>query len=284
MTVQEAVARTIERFPFEGYMTPGGHPRATYQTVGSAALRHLEPGAKILDFGCGPADKTAVLAALGFECSGFDDLADYWHNLGNNRESILEFARNVGIEFRVADGGPLPFAPRSFDLVMLLDVVEHLHDSPRELLNDLVTLLGDGGLLMITVPNAVNVRKRIDVARGRTNYPPYDSFYWYPGPWRGHVREYVRRDLELMTRFLGLELVELRGCDHILYKLPRIAQTASTRLSRLRAAFAQGHVAAPGAETRRAGRARKELPEAELNKDPGPRDRFSVRLSRPSSV
>lgn len=224
MTVAEAVSRTIAEFPFAGYMTPGGTPRATYFTVGAAVLRHLEPGARILDFGCGPLDKTAVLQRLGFQCAGFDDLADYWHHLDGNREKIVSFAGSAGIDFHLADGGPPPFEPESFDLVMLLDVVEHLHDSPRDLLNDLVGLLRAGGYLLITVPNAVNIRKRLDVLRGRTNYPPYDSFYWYPGPWRGHVREYVRGDLERLAGYLGLELVELRGCDHILYKLPRMAR------------------------------------------------------------
>ena len=225
MTVSEAVRETIEAFPFPGYMTPGGVPRATYFTVGEAVARHLGPGATILDFGCGPMDKTAVLERMGYDCAGFDDLQDYWHNLDGNREKILAFAERVGIDFRVADGGPLPFPGASFDALLLLDVIEHLHDSPRELLNDLVELLRPGGYLVITVPNAVNVRKRLDVLRGRTNYPGYDGFYWYPGPWRGHVREYVRGDLEKLAGFLGLELIELRGCDHILYKLPGFART-----------------------------------------------------------
>ena len=224
MTVQEAVQQTIATFPFSGYMTPGGDPRATYFTIGEAALRHLGPGTRVLDFGCGPMDKTAVLSRMGFDCAGYDDLRDYWHNLEDNRNKILEFARDAKIDFKVADGSALPFAPDSFDLVMLLDVIEHLHDSPKDLLNDLLGLVKPGGLLMITVPNAVNVRKRLDVLRGRTNYPSYESFYWYPGPWRGHVREYVKGDLERLTRFLGLDLVELRGCDHILYKLPGFAR------------------------------------------------------------
>ena len=70
-------------------------------------------------------------------------------------------------------------------MVMLNHVVEHLHDFPRDLLNDLLTLVKPSGLLFITVPNAGNVRKRLDLLRGKTNLPPYEGYYWYPGRWRG---------------------------------------------------------------------------------------------------
>jgi SAM-dependent methyltransferase len=106
-------------------------------------------------------------------------------------------------------------------MVMLHDVLEHLHDSPRGLLNDLLTLVRPGGLLFITVPNAVNIRKRLLVVTGRTNLPSFDSYYWYPGSWRGHIREYVREDLIKLAQYLNVEKLDVRGCDHMLWKLPR---------------------------------------------------------------
>ncbi len=105
-------------------------------------------------------------------------------------------------------------------MIMLHDVLEHLHNSPRELLVLLLQFLKEDGLLFITVPNAVNIRKRIDVLRGRTNLPDYGGYYWYPGEWRGHVREYVHSDLVLLTKFLGLQLISVHGCDHMLAKVP----------------------------------------------------------------
>ena len=47
----------------------------------------------------------------------------------------------MGIDYRVASAGPMPFERESFDLVMSNDVLEHLHDSPREFLNDLLELV-----------------------------------------------------------------------------------------------------------------------------------------------
>ena len=106
-------------------------------------------------------------------------------------------------------------------MIMLHDVLEHLHDSPRDLLNDLLELAKPDGLLFVTVPNAVNIRKRIAVVFGKTNLPRFEGYYWYPESWRGHIREYVRGDLVKLCEYLNLEVLELRGCDHMLEKLPR---------------------------------------------------------------
>jgi SAM-dependent methyltransferase len=216
-SVRSAVAEIYRRFPFQGYFNPesGGH-----ELIGATVQKYLKPGARILDVGCGPCDKTAVLQLLGYHCVGFDDFRDRWHEAPGMREKIFAFAIEQGIELHVAEKGKIPFDAESFDMVTLNDVIEHLHESPRELLNDLIELIKSEGLLFITVPNAVNIRKRLDVLRGRTNLPPYDSFYWYPGDWRGHVREYVEGDLRSLSEYLGMEVVELRACDQLLTNLP----------------------------------------------------------------
>jgi hypothetical protein len=41
------------------------------------------------------------------------------------------------------------------------------------------------------------------------NLPPFDQYYWYPGPWRGHIREYVKSDLAMLSDYLDLEVLEL---------------------------------------------------------------------------
>ena len=226
MTSEEAIQLAIKRFPFEGYMTPGVEEKGAYSTIAITAMRHLRPGSKVLDFGCGPCDKTAVLQFLGFQCSGYDDLQDEWHKIPGNREKILAFAKECGIDFRLANNGVLPFEKESFDMIMINDVIEHLHDSPRELFNDLLEFLKPEGLLLVTVPNAVNIRKRIDVFFGKTNLPHFEGYYFYPGSWRGHIREYVKDDLFKLSEYLNLEVLELRSCDHMLQKLPNSIRPA----------------------------------------------------------
>lgn len=189
-------------------------------------VRHVPPPARVLDFGAGHCLFPATLALMGYEAHACDDLCDDWHQLPGVRERIMRFASAEGVRFNLVDRDtPWPWEPRSFDAVVVLDVIEHLHESPRDLLVSLVELIKDGGHLMISVPNAGNLKKRIKLLTGRTNLPDFDYFYWKPGAWRGHVREYVRSDLARLATNLGLDVVHLRGANHMLERIPKSART-----------------------------------------------------------
>lgn len=211
--MKQNIKHIIEKFPFDGYLDSSHAP---YYTVGNTLSKYLKKGDKILDFGSGPCDKTAIASDLGFNCSAFDDLQDDWYKREDNTQKILDFAKSMNIDFSFDLKESLS---DQYDLVMMNDVLEHLHDSPRDILNDLIESIKPQGYLFITVPNITNLRKRLDVLRGRTNLPKFDLFYWYPGPWRGPTREYTRGDLEQMTDFLGLEVVELTTVHHMLSNL-----------------------------------------------------------------
>ena len=217
MTTEKATELANEKFPIKGYMTSGSKKvRRSYFNIANTVANYLQPGSKILDFGSGPCDKTAVLQLLGFDCSAYDDLQDDWHQNPGNQEKIISFAGECGIHFKLATDYSLPFENNYFDMVMMHSVIEHLHDSPRELLNSLLELTKPEGLLFITVPNAVNIRKRIAVIFGKTNLTDFEEYYWHPDPWRGHIREYVKDDLVKLSKYLDLEVLEIRSCDHML--------------------------------------------------------------------
>lgn len=226
MDIDEAIQCVRDEFPFKGYIPANNEAAFKHANIANTVIRYLKPGATILDFGCGPCDKTAVLQRLGFQCSAYDDLQDHWHTIPGNREMIESFLNSCGVDFRLATGATLPFEKHSFDMIMMSDVLEHLHNSPRDLLNDLLELAKPKGLLFVTVPNAVNIRKRINVLFGKSNLPRFEGYYWYPGPWRGHIREYVRDDLVKISEYLNLEVLELRACDHMLNKVPGVIRPA----------------------------------------------------------
>lgn len=207
-------------FPFQGYI----QSKETYLDITNTVLRWLKPGAKILDFGAGPCDKTAIISLIGFKCTACDDLLDDWHTTGNNKEKILAFAQKMGITYKIIKDNNFLFKKCEFDMVMMHDVLEHLHNSPCSLLNDLLVCVKPEGYLFVTVPNAVNLRKRISVLFGKTNLPAFESYYWYPGIWRGHIREYVRDDLVKLSNYLNMEILELHSCHHMIRKLPVLAR------------------------------------------------------------
>jgi 2-polyprenyl-3-methyl-5-hydroxy-6-metoxy-1,4-benzoquinol methylase len=220
MGIPAAIANMRATFPVPDRLRPHD---SHYRFIAETVVRHLAPGSRILDFGSGGCDKTVILATLGFRCSAYDDLGDPWHQEDDNRAKIAAFAAENGVALTIADSETWPYDPRTFDMVMCHNVLEHLHESPRNLLHELLATVRDDGYLFITVPNAANLRKRIDVMRGKTNYPPFEDFYRSTGMWRGHVREYTRGDLEQLAQFLPVTVVELSSYHHMLWKLPRRA-------------------------------------------------------------
>ena len=103
--LERVAAKVIERFPLADYFDPflSGH-----LSIAQTVSRYLAPGSRLLDFGAGPADKTAVLAALGYKCTAIDDLGDEWHKRGEARQMILDFADEMGIDYITLETNDIP--------------------------------------------------------------------------------------------------------------------------------------------------------------------------------
>ena len=204
-----AVVEEVEKqFPFENYITFDAKEQTAnliacvLEAVGD--LSNL----RLLDVGSGPMNVTAAFSKCGFNCFAVDDLSDPWHLRDDNRAKIQEFARLMNIEFHQQDASyHIPFDRGTFDVVLLKAVIEHLHESPRRLLNECFEFLKPGGALVVTMPNSVNLRKGISVLLGKTNFPPVDQFYHSEGMWRGHVREYTLAETEYILKEGGGEII-----------------------------------------------------------------------------
>jgi SAM-dependent methyltransferase len=217
VTLEQAWDFVFENFPFDGYIPEAR--KSSYFEMPLSVSKYLDKGALILDFGAGPCDKTAMLSLTGYEVIAYDDFGDDWHNIGDNKNRILEFARRAHIDYVEPNfEGEFAFPENHFDGIILNNVIEHFHDSPGPLLNVLLKSLKVGGYIFIAIPNAVNMRKRIDVVLGKTNYPQMAYYYWAT-PWRGHIREYVKDDLIQLNRFLGLVEEEISTHHYHLDKL-----------------------------------------------------------------
>ena len=65
---------------------------------------------------------------------------------------------------------PLPLDSNCYDLVSLFDVLEHI-PRPQHLLREAHRLLRPGGLLVIKVPNAANLRNRLRLFLQKARIP-----------------------------------------------------------------------------------------------------------------
>jgi len=97
-------------------------------------------GFRMLDAGCGTGQMTKLLERYG-EAVGLEIAPQ-----------ALEFARRRGVKDLVQGSiTDPPFAPASFDLVLSLDVIEHV-DNDVQILESLFEVVRPGGYLIVTVP------------------------------------------------------------------------------------------------------------------------------------
>ena len=86
-----------------------------------------------------------------------------------------------------------------YNIIIMAEVIEHLHTSPTWVLKFLKTILLDGGVLIIQTPNAVSLMHRIKMLLG---YNPFELIREDENP--GHFRELTLREIRYYAAKTGL--------------------------------------------------------------------------------
>jgi SAM-dependent methyltransferase len=138
--------------------------------------RRFPPPGRLVEGGVGGGANLSVFRDLGYDVEGFDLMS-----------ASVEHCRGLGLPARVHDlGEPWPVGPAGADVVVMLDVIEHVPD-PVRVLRHAAEALTPGGGLVVTVPAA-----------------PY-----LIGPWDrmlGHYRRYSARLLRRHAWEAGLRV------------------------------------------------------------------------------
>jgi SAM-dependent methyltransferase len=113
------------------------HERASILEWVAAAARDVPPGARVLDVGAGDAPYRELFAHAEYVTSDWE-------------QSLHEGARQADL---VASADALPVEDAGFDMVLLLQVLEHVPD-PAAVLAELHRVLRPGGELVLTAPLA----------------------------------------------------------------------------------------------------------------------------------
>lgn len=180
------------------------------------AALSFRSGSSLVDLGGGVSPLNAFLAQQGMNVAVVDLLQDYYTHstvIGSIAPQI-KMIESCGVRFVKADFTDCDlrshFAGESVDTIVSYHTLEHLHHSPRRLLGSAYEILRPGGKVIIEVPNAANMLKRLKLLVGRTNYQPYRQ-YFESDRWVGHVREYTVGDLREMASHLNLSQWSLHG-------------------------------------------------------------------------
>ena len=153
-------------------------------------------GAKkhILDVGCGDGRTSSVLVEYN----------DVW---GVDISSLaLKEASRKGLKtklYNIEKG--LPFKSRRFDVVLLMDVLEHTIN-PEYILNESRRVLKTNGTIIICVPNSLNLLNRLYFLFGKP-VDITDRFHIGDSIFSDHIRFFSKELLEKLIQDGGLEYI-----------------------------------------------------------------------------
>src|SRR5437667_7498646 len=222
------------------------YPREVRQQAFAGQERDIEhvkllftQNGSLLDLGGGTNTANLVLARLGMSVVVVDIFEQYSGShfvLGGMAQVRTLFDQE---HVTLVDADILSFDYRShfansmFDVIASFNCFEHLHHSPKPMLDDCLTLLKPGGKVVFSAPNSVNIYKRIKVLLGRTNHPRFDKFYCQGNPWYGHVREFSCGDWKMLAAFLNLKETQIQGYNWNLLTHKRFPRTLARPIDRM---------------------------------------------------
>ena len=178
--------------------------------------RHdLNKNIKALDIGCGGGFMSESLAQLGFAVTGIDQ-----------SQTTLEYAtqhaaqQGLDIDYCHAQAESLPYPDKTFDLVCVCDVLEHVSDL-EQAIKEASRVLKPGGMFFFDTINRT-LKSRIAVIDIAQNIP-FTAFM----PRDVHVWSNFIKPYELATYFRNNQMMvyDLKGISpksnpvHMVYKL-----------------------------------------------------------------
>ena len=192
-----------------------------------AFVTDLKPGSKILDVGCGFGSVSGELIRRGHTVYGMEV----------NTEAVAELHK---LGFKVLEQDiTKPFnLNEKFDVILILDVLEHVFD-PTAILHECRKVLAEGGSIIISVPLYFDLRDRVrilftgrivsydNLVYGKPLYSKIRSFIY------DHIRFFKPEDVIEMCSIANLKPVQtkytaLAGLNSFFWRL--IANKYSVKL------------------------------------------------------
>jgi len=159
--------------------------RGRYEQLYSSFKSHIDLDSNILDIGCALGGFLDFLHAKGFtKLFGVDNNQTYIDNVEQKNNRVIKFG----------DAESLPFEDHTFDVVIMEQVLEHLHE-PAKAFDEIRRVLKKNGILCVGVPDAAR----------------YNDYYFFDFYWllmREHIQHFDPPHLALLGEQTGFKSID----------------------------------------------------------------------------
>lgn len=170
-------------------------PKFDFLSSHSMAIAAVPAGSRVLDIGSGKGHVGSQLEKKGCQVTGVDGAYKV-------EEQLLQHYTQIDL-----NADPLPYPVAAFDVILLLDVLEHLDPvAQMRLLNDIREgAEGEKPTIIITLPNVAFLLIRLQLLLGRFDYAE-----------RGildisHRSLYTLRSARRLLSKAGFRILKVRG-------------------------------------------------------------------------
>lgn len=171
---------------------------------------------RVLDYGAYFGNFALMLGKAGFTVDAVDSFRTY-EGAFDRTGQLLRDAGVRSLDFADVGHDLNRLGAGSYDAVLCMGVIEHVPDSPRQLLGALDRVLVSGGHLIVDTPNLAHLYNRQKFARGESVMPELESFFFSEPPFEGHHREYTIPELVWLLRQTGHEAISVESFNYSLY-------------------------------------------------------------------
>lgn len=182
-------------------------PPSPLHLVEAAVIDRLLPeGGVLLDVGTGMGLIPTVFHKLGARAIS----TDFPTTGGRDHLSRL-MKRGIEGHFLQVGVDPMPVEAETVDVVFVGNVIEHLPHTPKYFLSDLMRTLKPGGHIVVDTKNAVDLKTRLKMLLGVSNWPRIESVYALDFNYHHH-KEYTLNELTQVLDLAGFE--DVHGFAH----------------------------------------------------------------------
>ena len=158
----------------------------------------------LLEVGSYPYIISNELIKLGYDFTGID-----------KNDTVYSRIHKCNIETE-----SYPFKDKTFDIILFMEIIEHLGINPLNALKEANRVLKDNGILVLTTPNILRLQnlkniifhgKQLETLKSLSQIEHFGYI--------GHIREYTRKELIEILDYCNFKVIKccmFEGSNHIL--------------------------------------------------------------------